>query len=162
MALWGQARDNSFLTKINRELMGRIIEQKCGYYKIILSQTPSNIYGESLVKTFKDPVLINVLIDREDQTFDTENDTVDTNQALSFRFFKQDLVDIQLVPEVGDILLWNEHYFEVDGVVENQFVVGKDPNYSYDATTDSFGTSVSIILNTHRTRAEKLGITNQR
>jgi hypothetical protein len=163
MAIFGESRDVSLFRSINRELLNRIIETKIGYYKIILDQTNSNIYGESSTKTFKDPVLINCLIQRSDQTTNTDEFGPDiTRTDMQFRFFRDDLVDIQLVPEIGDIILWNENYYEVDGLVENQLVVGKYPEYAYDPTINNFGTSISILVNAHYTRPERFGLKIER
>ena len=58
-------------------------------------------------------------------------------------------------------MLWQENYYELSGIVENQFVVGKDPSYAYDDTTD-FGSSISIIVNAQYIRPEKLGLKQER
>jgi hypothetical protein len=68
---------------------------------------------------------------------------------------------MQLVPEVGDVVLWQENYYEIAGIIENQLVVGKDPSYAYDDTTD-FGSSISIIVNAQYVRPEKLGLKQER
>ena len=68
---------------------------------------------------------------------------------------------MQLVPEVGDVMLWQENYYELSGIVENQFVVGKDPSYAYDDTND-FGSSISIIVTAQYIRPEKLGLKQER
>ena len=86
----------------------------------------------------------------------------DRNRTLSVRFFRKDLVDVNVVPEIGDAILWNEDYYEVDNLVENQLILGKDPSYPYSDTVDDFGTSLSIIVEAHYTRPEKLGIKEQR
>ena len=62
----------------------------------------------------------------------------------------------------GDIVLWNNLYFEVDNVNENQLVVGKDPNYPYDNDVVEFGDSLSFILTCHMTRPEIPGIEQTR
>ena len=75
-----------------------------------------------------------------------------------FAFLRDDLIIYNLVPEVGDVVLWNKDYYEVDAEVENQLILGKDPNYAITNYLDEFGSSFSIILNTHYTRLEKLNI----
>jgi len=178
MSLYGENRDISFIRHINRELINNIIEQKCGFYKLSLNQTDSNIYGESNGnKTYNDPILINCLIDRGEQNSSSDNEGIDINRDVKFRFLRDDLAGLSLstelnqdgkgfayniVPEIGDVILWNEDYYEIDTIVENQLILGKDPSYSYSNNTTDFGNSLSIIVSTHYTRPEKLGIGVQR
>jgi len=162
MALYGGSRDISLFRHINRELINNIIEQQVGYYKIALDKTQSNVYGESLSKTYNDPILVNCLIERTPQTWTETEFGVDVTQDITVRFLRDILVDIQLVPEVGDIVLWQDDYYEVDGTVENQLVVGKDPSYSYSDDNTDFGSSISIIVTAKFIRPEKLGITKER
>ena len=86
----------------------------------------------------------------------------DLNREASFAFIRQDLVDINLVPEVGDIVMWHEDYYEVDTVKENQLFLGRDKSYNFTEYGDQFGSSVSIIVECHLTRADKVGITKVR
>jgi hypothetical protein len=161
MALFGGSRDISLFRHINKELINNIIQQSVGYYKIALDKTSSNLYGEALTKTYNDPILVNCLIERNIQAW-TESDLgVDVTREITVRFLRDILVDMQLVPEVGDVVLWQENYYEIAGIIENQLVVGKDPSYAYDDTTD-FGSSISIIVNAQYVRPEKLGLKQER
>jgi len=162
MALYGRSKDILLFQGLNTELLHRIIEQQVGYYKPVLDNTPSNIYGEAQNKTWLGPVLIKCLLDRNDQTSQNDDFGVDINRPLTVRFFRKDLVDANVVPEIGDAVLWNEDYYEVDNVIENQLFVGKDPSYPYSDTVDDFGSSLSIILECHYTRPERLGIKEER
>jgi hypothetical protein len=161
MALFGGSRDISLFRHINKELINNIIQQSVGYYKINLDKTSSNLYGESLTKTYNNPVLVNCLIERSAQSWTETEFGADVTREINVRFLRDILVDIQLVPEVGDVVLWQENYYELSGIVENQFVVGKDPVYAYDDTTD-FGSSISIIVTAQYIRPEKLGLSKER
>ena len=162
MALFGGSRDISLFRHINKELINNIIQQSVGYYKIALDKTSSNIYGESLIKTYNDPILVNCLIERTPPTWSETEFGADITQDITVRFLRDILVDINLVPEVGDVVLWQNDYYEVDGTVENQLVVGKDPSFAYDSDVTDFGSSISIIVTAKFIRPEKLGIGKER
>jgi hypothetical protein len=177
MALYGGDRDISLFRHLNRELINNIVETKVGYYKINLNKTPSNLYGESTTKSYNNPVLINCLIDRGDTEPKTDDMGMDITRNMKFRFLRDDLAGIDLsnelnndgrgftyniVPEAGDVILWNNDYYEVENVNENQLIGGKDPSYSYSSDTDNFGSSWSIITECFYIRPEKLGLTQSR
>ena len=156
--LFGSARDFNLLTKINRELLSDVVEQEILYYKISLEDTNANLYGEALEKIFLTPVKLNCLITRGDQVITVDEMGPDLNRESSFAFIRKDLEDSVVVPEVGDILLWEENYYEVDTVRENQLFVGRDNSYNLTDYGARFGKSVSIIVDCHLTRADRVGL----
>ena len=168
MALFGTQRDVSLMRSINRELMGDIITQQCAVYKLNIEETRVNIYGESSgAKFYQEPVLLNVLLERGDQTYNSSDMGVDYTRDVEFRFFRDDLVDASVVMEPGDIIMYYEAYFEVDSVKDNQLFVGKDPRYPYNQNPlnpglEEFGSNISIICSTHYTPADKVQITRER
>ena len=168
MALFGTQRDVSLIRNINRELLGDIITQQCAVYKLNLGETRVNIYGESSgAKYYEDPVLLNVLLERGDQTYNSSDMGIDYSREVEFRFLRDDLVDASLVIEPGDILLYYESYFEVDSIKDNQLFVGKDPRYPYNSNPlnpglENFGANLSIICKTHYTPADRVQITRER
>jgi len=161
MSIFGSQRDFGLIKKMNRALLRDIIEQEVGYYKISLKETQSSIYGESTEKIYYNPVLLQCLITRGDQIYTTDDFGPDLGRQLSFAFLRDDLVDQNLIPEVGDIIMLNENYYEVDVVRENQFFFGKDNNYNYGRSAE-YGASISIVCDAHLTRADKLNITQVR
>lgn len=162
MAIFGSNRDIVTFKGITRELTENVISQQCGYYKIMLGDTKKNIYGESAEKYYIGPVLLTCLIERGDFSFDQTEFGPDVKRPVTFRFFKDHLIDANVYPEVGDVVMYNEIYYLVDSLNQNQLVVGKDPNYSYSAGLDQFGSSYSIILTCHYASPDALGITQQR
>lgn len=158
--LFGTNRDFDLLVNINRELLKDVVEQAVLYYKLSLEDTLSNLYGESLSKNWMEPLKLNCLITRGDQVITTDDFGPDLSREASFAFIRQDLEDVQVVPEVGDILMWHEDYYEVDTVRENQLFVGRDKTYNLSNYGSRFGSSLSIIVDCHQTRRERTGITN--
>lgn len=162
MALFGTVRDALMQIGVAHEFVNNVATQQIGYYKVVLPDTQPNVYGEALVKSYIGPVLINCLIVRGDFNTKIDNFGPDTIREVGFRFLKVDLEIANVVPETGDIVMYNELYYEVDNTNENQYFLGKDPDYSYSQGLNEFGQSFSIICFTHLTTPERLGITQER
>ena len=168
MALFGGARDISMFRKVNRELLGDIITQQVAIYKYVLDKTKVNMYGESSGgKFFTGPILLNALIEVGDNTSPTNEFGVDFNWSIKVAFLVDDLTDANIIPEVGDVLLYQESYFEIDNTVHTQYFAGKDPDYPYSQNPlnpglDQFGYNVSLICETYYVPADRINITKQR
>ena len=164
MALFGRSRDVSLIRGLNRELMGDIISQQAAFYKYKLEETKVNLYGEAAGAKFYDgPFLFNCLIERENQAFPEDDTGIGFSQGIEFRFLRADLVDANVVPEVGDIILYQEKYYGVDSTISNQYFVGKNPAYPNDVNPlnpglEEFGANLSIICNTYYIPADKVNI----
>tara|TARA_R110002020_G_scaffold363487_1_gene575787 strand:- start:330 stop:839 length:510 start_codon:yes stop_codon:yes gene_type:complete len=168
MAIFGSIRDASLVRHLNRELLHDVITQQCALYKIKVAETKVNIYGESSgAKYYYQPVLLNTLIDRGEMEQPTSDFGVDYSREVEFKFFRDDLVDANIVPEVGDIILYYQDYFEIDTVIDNQLWSGKDPKFPYNVNPlnpglEGFGMDVSIICKTHYTSADRVQISKER
>ena len=158
MPLFGGSRDISLFRSMNKELINDIIQNEIAYYKLALEETTSNIYGESSQKSFYEPVRLSCLIEKNDQEWTSDDFGPDVKQTYQYRFLKDSLSTINLIPEVGDLILFNNDFWEVDTFIENQFFVGKKPEYAISTDTQDFGVSLSIILSTHLSRIEKLNL----
>jgi len=162
MPLYIRGEDISLMRQIAREFIGRVVAEEVVYYKFSLADSVVNRYGECKEKFFYPGVVLTLLIDREDQiTEDTEYGP-DTTQQTEFQFLRDDLVDLNLVPEKGDIIMYRNIYFEVHNIVENQYESGKYPEYALSDATQNFGSSWSILCQCHQTRTTKLNITKDR
>jgi hypothetical protein len=80
------------------------------------------------------------------------------NQSVGFKFLKNELKSINLIPNIGDILLFRNNFYEVDGKIENQLIMGRDPDYAISTETTDHGDSFSILINAHISRVEKLNL----
>ena len=192
MALFGTARDVSLFRHMSRELMADIITEQCGYYKYKLEETKINLYGEAAhEKYYMGPVLLNVLVERTDNVYPETDLGTDYDKEVQFSFLRDDLLDknqefnqfdnkgnsytglpgtgygADLVPQVGDIIMYNEGYYEVHETIANQYFVGKNPDYPnspnpYNPGLDEYGWNTSVIVKTHYVPADKVGITRER
>ena len=158
MALFGGDRDVSLFKTISGELIKDIIQTEVAYYKFALEQTKVNVYGEAPGKNYFEPLKIACLINRDDQAWSSDAFGSDVNKTAKFTFLKQELRDINLVPEVGDLLLFRNNFYEADSKVENQLILGRDPDYAISTETINFGDSFSVVINTHLSRVEKLNL----
>lgn len=160
--LFGSNRDFDLLVNINRELLKDIVEQEILYHKLSLEDTEANLYGEALQKSYWNAVKLNCLITRGDQVVDIQEFGPDLGREASFAFLRPDLEDVSVVPEVGDIIQWHRDFYEVDTVRENQLFVGRDKSYNLTNYGKNFGSSISIIVDCHLTRADRVGIAEVR
>lgn len=164
--MFGRSRDVDLIIGLNREIMGDIITQQSSFYKYKLEQTKVNMYGEASGEKFYDgPFIFNCLINRTDQSFANDNLGVGFGWNIDFYYLREDLKDADIVAEVGDIILYQEAYYEVDGVIQNQYFAGKNPEYPNEGNQlngdlDQFGNSISVILQTHHVPADKVAISS--
>jgi hypothetical protein len=189
MALYGEARDISFFRNINRELISNIISEECVYYKYMIKETKVNMYGEAAEgRYFADPVILSCLIERSDQEFPESDMGVDFSWAITFKFLIDDLLNkmdydfnydfefsnvygANLVPEVGDVIMYQNGYWEVDSTNSNQFFRGLDPNYPNNDDNGNnplsspgpfnlknYGWNTSVICQAHYVPADRINI----
>ena len=168
MALFGSSRDVSFIRRLNRELMGNVITQQCALYKYKLNETVTNMYGETSGGRFFDgPVLLNALITVEATSNPTNDFGVDFDWPIKVAFLRDDLVEANTHPDVGDIILYQEGYWEIDNTNSTQFFTGKDPDYPYSENPlnpglQNFGYNVSVICSCHYVPADRVNIIRTR
>ena len=137
-------RDLDVFQSINKELIGDlrvgkdgIINQTVAVYKISAYDTSTNLYGEAVGgKRYKPGVKIACLIDAADFDWTTDEFGADEQQDATFHILRQTLIDLELVPEIGDIIEWNWAHFEITTLNENQLIGGmQDNNWSVSCGT---------------------------
>ncbi|MDB4549427.1 hypothetical protein N9Z86_00735 [bacterium] len=169
MAMYGGSRDVSLIRGLNRELLHNIVTQQAAFYKFKLEETKTNLYGEASGEKYYDgPFLFNCLIDRQDQSYPESDEGINFSQGISFAFLRDDLKDAEVVPEVGDIILYQNGYYGVQATVANQYFVGKNPSYPNKGSDGSanplnpglenFGANLSIICETYYIPSDKVAI----
>lgn len=133
-------RDIKFFQSISRELVEAVIETPVVLYKLIIGDTKTNLYGESLSKTYYQGVKTTAVIERDDTSTSYEGFGPDSGQNVEFRFNRFKLEETGFYPEIGDIIYHNDAYFEIDNVREDQLIGGQT------------GEKFSIIVSTYMTR----------
>ena len=130
----------------NEELIDEIIGQTVDIYKISVEDTEENIYGESSTKHYDKGFRVNCLINFTEPTIDQEEFGPDLNTAIEMYFHRTTLEEAEFYPEIGDIVDWNDFYFEINSVTEPQLIAG----HQYFKH--------SIIAVAHRSRQSSLQI----
>jgi len=156
MALFGGQRDAKFLAAINSELLNAVIDTEIEFYKLVVESSNSNMYGESENKSFYDSILIPCIVAKDDKSSNMDDYGHTYTRSSKFAVSRDILVKADFYPEVGDIIFWDNEYFEVDNVDANQYFAGKNPETWPNG--DSHGYSVSIVIDTHVTRQTPQGI----
>ncbi len=152
MALFGSGRDASLIRSINKELL-RYIDTEVLHYKAILDSTNENIYGESTRRQYYTATRISAFIQKDQRTANSDDMGVDFTRTSQFRFLRDSLKDLNIIIEEGDIISWDNEYYEVDNVRRTQFWFERNPesllgNISGELT-DEFGYNVAIVAECH-------------
>ena len=142
-------RDISFINGINDELLGDVIQTEVAMHKLCPEATVINIYGESKPssgKMYFPAVQVVCLVDRADITTDADDFGPERKQNVAFKFMEKDLQALNVFPQTGDLVFFNDRYHEIDDVVQEQFMGGIPDK------------SLSIIVNTHYTTLSKVDL----
>jgi len=133
---------------MNEELIDEIIGQSVDIYKVSIDNTDENIYGESATKYYEVGFRVNCLIQFNEPEITQDEFGADENSDIEMYFQRNNLSSgsLNFYPEMGDIVDWNEHYWEINGTTEPQLIAG-NPNYKH-----------SIKATAHRARLSSLQI----
>jgi hypothetical protein len=142
-------RDLNLVGQFNAELMGDIIENLVQIFKISPNETATNIYGETSQATGKwymPSVQVSSLIERADMEAEYDDFGPSRSQNHIFKLREKMLRQLEFYPEIGDMIFWNDRYYEIDNVVQEQLLGGQADK------------SHSIVCNTHYTKYTSLNI----
>ena len=160
MALFGGIRDAKFLAAINSELLNSVVDTEIEFFKLLVASSESNIYGESESKSYYNSILIPCLITKETKTATMDDYGHSYTRTAQFGISRDILERASFFPEVGDIVFWDNEYYELDNVDANQYFAGKNPETWPNGS--SHGYSVSVLCDSHATRQTVQSITNIR
>lgn len=148
MARFVTQRDFEFIQHITRELIDDTMDVGVIIYKIILDNIKMNIYGESITKPRYNPVKVNAIVKYPKNKIAEERDGFGVNQEqeVEFRFARRMMQEVSTYPEIGDIIGYNNHYYEINNITETQLIAGKP------------GFNTAIICMAHLTRRASIDI----
>ena len=129
--------DVDFFKSINKELVETVVETPIVLFKLNVSDTITNLYGEALSKSWLIGVQVFCLIEHERQNTQYEGFGADQGQLSQFKFSRDRLEQKSIYPEIGDIIEWNNIYWEISNVVENQ-LLGNQIYNNYSITVETF------------------------
>jgi hypothetical protein len=129
--------------------MGDVVENLIQIYKIAPEETKTNIYGETSSETGKwyyPAVQVSALIERTEMATDYDDFGPNRSQTHVFKMREKMLRMLEFYPEIGDMVFWNDRYYEIDNVVQEQLLGGISDK------------SHSIICNGHYTKITSLNV----
>ena len=146
MPKFAVGRDIELFKSFAREVVDDVVENIAVLFKVNLNETKVNLYGESTNKTWYPGVELNVLINKSPNTAGYEGFGSDTSQNIEFRFDRWMLDEKNTYPEIGDIIYFDQSYYEIDNTSEVQFVGGLPSN------------NFSVVCSTFMVRKSALNI----
>jgi hypothetical protein len=117
-------KEIDLIDSFNEELIDNILSQYVDIYKVSVENTEENLYGESSTKYFDKGFRVNCLISFEEPTIEQNDFGSDMNANLELYFHRTTLKDANFYPEMGDIVDWNDIYWEINAVTEPQLIAG--------------------------------------
>lgn len=120
-------RDMRLIGSFNGELMADWVQTEAMIFKLSAANTPVNIYGEAtgkVGKVFYPGVNATCFIEREDIVTEDKEHGPTRKQNTIFAFRESVLENVNLFPETGDIIMFNNRYHEIFNVEQEQFLGG--------------------------------------
>jgi hypothetical protein len=117
-------KEVDLIDAMNEELIDDIVGQTVDIYKITVEDTETNLYGESSTKYYDKGFRVNCLILYNEPEIRQDEFGPDVEGSIEMYFHRTTLKEAGFYPEIGDIVDWNRHYYEMNTVVEPQLIAG--------------------------------------
>lgn len=172
------ARDLNFIKTIAEEVLDYVAETTVVLFKMSVGETKTNLYGESLGKVWHAPSPLMALVDREPKNVSYEGFGPDNTQAVEFRFMRERMRTHKLpivrdvngtpipvgaiqnemygYPEIGDVILFDGDYYEIDNVRENLLIGGSPQIYNQETEVfeDANMTLTAVAFKVRRSQVQ--------
>jgi|SRR5690242_3436670 len=119
------AMDYQTMLKINTELVNEVVDLTVNVYKLNQNATKTNSYGEAPKKTWFQGVTIPCLYKRDDTRATEDVSSINVEQSSEFYFLRQECELRGIYPEVGDIIEFDNNYYEINNTNETQLIAGR-------------------------------------
>jgi hypothetical protein len=129
---------------------------KVGYFKCDLDNTVANMYGESMEKWYYPPMEIKCLIERTALSYVDAEYGSDPTQSITISIPKLTVEQFNFTPEVGDIVVDRDRYYEVTSTDAQFYTAAGTPISAQSA--NATGNLIIYILNCSLTRMTRLNI----
>jgi|TARA_R100000152_G_C6653157_1_gene94201 hypothetical protein len=117
-------KEVDLIDAFNEELIDEIVGQTVDIYKITVDETTENMYGESTTKYYDAAFRVNCLILFNEPEVEDNGVGADVNNTIEMYFHRTTLSEANFYPEIGDIVEWNNFYYEMNSIVEPQLIAG--------------------------------------
>ena len=141
-------KEFDLINSMNEELIDELVGQSVDIYKVNIERTNENVYGESTTKYYDIGFRVNCLILYNEPEILQDDFGADNNSSIEMYFQRENLASgsLNFYPEAGDIVDWNDIYWEINGTTEPQLFAGH-PNFKHN-----------IVATAHRSRLSSLQI----
>ena len=141
-------KEIDLINSMNEELIDEVVGQSVDVYKLNIDNTDENIYGESTTKYYDVGFRVNCLIQFDEPEVNQDEFGADINSNIEIYFQRANLASgsLNFYPEAGDIIDWNNFYWEINGTTEPQLFAGH-PSFKHN-----------IVATAHRSRLSSLQI----
>ena len=125
-------KEVDLFNSMNEELIDEITGQSVDVYKLSIDNTDENVYGESTTKYYDVGFRVNCLIMYNEPEIIQDDFGADKRGDIEMYFQRANLSSgsLNFFPEIGDIVDWNDMYWEIDGTTEPQLIAGH-PEYKH-------------------------------
>ena len=126
-------KEFDLINQMNEELIDEIVGQSVDIYKVNVERTDENLYGESTTKYYDIGFRVNCLIQYNEPEVIQDEFGADNNSSIEMFFQRENLSSgsLNFYPEIGDIVDWNDYYWEINGTTEPQLFAGH-PNFKHN------------------------------
>ena len=172
MPIFGRTKDRQLVKHFASEVLNNILDTPVMIFKPSVVKTNVNLYGEGPdgYKRWRNGVQLYATINRGDQEWETTDFGIDSTQNITFSFLNEHIWNINtsgrgeensFAIDIGDIVYYDSHYWEIDTVNRNEYLFGRNKNVTDTHGGDVngiHGESLSIVAAAHLTRISRLNI----